>query len=323
MSISIVFLGTPVFSVPCLKALLSAGDIQVLGVITQPDRPAGRGQRLTPPPVKILAESAHLPVFQPKSLRRDNDLLNWLRQQQPDFLVTIAFGQILSQEVLDIPKKGTVNVHASLLPEYRGPNPIQKAIVDGKTETGLTTMLTDIGVDTGDMLLKTVVPITPDLNAQELHDMLSEAAGPLLLDTLRGLADGSIRPEPQDPAQATHAPKAQKEDALIDWSQPAQRLHDRIRGQQPWPGAVTWLDGQPVKILRSRVAEALSSQDEPGRVLETTADGLMVQTGQGALLLLDVQPAGKRVMNARDWANGALRDRTDIRFEMPGRTLNV
>ncbi len=309
MTIRLVFLGTPDFSVPTFQALLDAPDVTVLGVITQPDRPSGRGQKLTPSPVKQLAQKAHLTLWQPKSLRKDEEILAWLQEVKPDFLVTIAFGQILSQAVLDCPTDGTINVHASLLPEYRGANPIQCAIIDGKPETGLTTMLTDIGVDTGPMLLKTTLPIQPEDTAVDLYHRLSQAGGDLLLRSLRGLKDGSITPKPQDHSLATHAPKAKKEDATLDWAQSAHDLHNKIRGQQPWPGATSVFSEQVLKITQSRYLQPSSEPEnelsKPGTILGLSLEGgLQVQTGDGVLELTQLQPPGKKPMSAKDWFNG-------------------
>jgi methionyl-tRNA formyltransferase len=235
--INIVFLGTPAFAVPTLQHLLAQPDMRVLAVVSQPDRPAGRGHQLQPTPVKQAAMAAGVPVHQPQSIRKDEALLATLAALQPDVFVTIAFGQILNQPVLDIPKFGTVNVHASLLPLYRGANPIQMAIIDGQTETGLTTMLTDIGIDTGAMLLKATTPIGPDTTADALANTLSHMGGPLLADTLRQLASGQLTPIPQPHEQATHAPKLAKTDATINWNKSVQQAYNRIRGQYPWPGA--------------------------------------------------------------------------------------
>lgn len=307
--IRIVFLGTPMFSVPCLKDLMAADGIALLAVITQPDKPAGRGQKLTPPPVKTLADEAGVTVFQPQSLKKDTELLDWLRRERPDFLVTIAFGQILSQAVLDIPRYGTVNVHASLLPEYRGANPIQQAVLDGKTETGLTTMLTDIGVDTGDMLLKQTTPIGPDETTGELTIRLSALAGPLLIDTLRGVKGGTVIPQPQDHEKSTHAPKCRKEDARLDWALPAPTLHNRIRGFNPWPMAFGEINGERIKIVQSRLPETETTpQAEPGTIIGVLKDRIRIATGQGAIDVLTLQPPGKKPMNAADWARGALKD---------------
>ncbi|MBK8191059.1 MAG: methionyl-tRNA formyltransferase [Vampirovibrionales bacterium] len=311
MTLRLVFLGTPAFSTPCLQALLDAPDMTVAGVVTQPDRPAGRGQQLMPSPVKIMAQAAGLPVLQPKSLRKDADVLNWIRSQSPDFFVTIAFGQILSQETLEIPRLGVVNVHASLLPAYRGANPIQRAVMAGDPVTGLTTMLTDAGVDTGAMLRRAETVIGPEETAQEVHDRLSSMAGPLLLDTLRGVADGSISPVPQNHEQATHAPKCDKADAAIDWSLSAQTLHNRIRGLQPWPGAVTTFNGQSVKILKTRLPQAEEFVPNwlgmaPGAIVGVSGRTVWIATGEGPLGIALIQPAGKKATPADDWARGAL-----------------
>lgn len=309
----VVFLGTPLFSVPTLKALLASNEVEIIGVITQPDKPAGRGHKLQPPPVKELVEESGIPVFQPKSLRKDTAVLDWLRAQKPDYLVTIAFGQILSQEVLDIPTCGTVNVHASLLPEYRGPNPIQWALLQNKPETGLTTMLTDIGVDTGDMLLKETLPITPEDTLGGLTVKLSEMAGPLLIKTLVGYKNGAVQRTPQPHDQATHAPKLSHEDALLNWGLPAGELQNKIRAQQPWPGTFTFFQGERMKITQSRTPHAEPDSENnlknsvPGAILGIMKEGIRVQTGQGFLEILRLQPAGKKEMSARDWANGALR----------------
>jgi len=332
MNIRIVFLGTPDFSVPCLQAVLAAPEIQVLGVITQPDRPAGRGNKLQPPPVKVVAEAAGLTVFQPQSLKKDTVVLDWLRQQAPDFLVTIAFGQILNQAILELPQRGTVNVHASLLPRYRGANPIQQAIIDGQGETGLTTMLTDIGVDTGDMLLKTALAIGSDDTAVDLHDRLANAAGPLLIDTLTGLVSGTVIPQPQNHDAASHSPKAKKEDALLDWSCSAQVLHNRVRGQQPWPGAVTGFitpqssEPQSLKIIETRLPQGCSIEkpllssatQRPGQVCCWEEGLLLVHTGEGILGIKTVQPAGKKPMPVGDWLNGLkLSDITQLQLNAP------
>ncbi len=302
----VVFLGTPQFAVPTLEALQQAPEIELLGALTQPDRPAGRGQKLAPPPIKTVAESYGVPVFQPKSLKKDPAVLGWLRQQQPDFLVTAAFGQILSQEVLDIPKIGTVNVHASLLPEYRGPNPVQRAILDGKTTTGITTMLTDVGVDTGDILLKAETPIGPNETTGQLTERLAHVGASLLIETLLGMRQGTVQPQPQAHEQATHAGKCHKEDAQINWLEPAERIHNKIRAFHPWPGAYTFLGDERIKLLESRLpnSEEMLKTQQTGAIFDMIKDGIRVQTGQGILEILRVHPPGKREMNARDWWNG-------------------
>ncbi|MBY0402519.1 MAG: methionyl-tRNA formyltransferase [Cyanobacteria bacterium] len=315
--IRLIFLGTPAFSVSTLDALFQHPEIEVLGVITQPDKPSGRGHKLQPTAVKAFTESLDTnkipPIFQPKSIRKDTNLLNWIREQKPDFLVTIAFGQILSQEVLDIPTLGTVNVHASLLPELRGANPIQWAILQNKNETGLTTMLTDIGVDTGDMLFTQKVPISPEDTTLTLADKLSKEAGPLLIDTLFALKNKTIQTIPQNHDQATHAPKRKAEDALIDWNMSAHDLHNLIRAQQPWPGAITYWNQERIKLFQCKPFDLTSIEpdvtSQPGSIISLEKEGMMVQTGSGVLLIKTLQPPGKKEMNARDWANGALKQK--------------
>lgn len=324
----VVFMGTPAFSVPTLEALLADPAFEVLGVLTQPDKPAGRGQQLTPPAVKVRALAAGLPVLQPKRLRTDEETLTWLKTQQAqaadakggiDYFVTVAFGQILSQEVLDIPQFGTVNVHASLLPAFRGPNPIQQAILQGLSETGITTMLTDIGVDTGDMLLVEKLSIGENETTGELAIRMAQAGGPLLTRTLKEHAAGSLTPTPQPHEKASHAPKCEKHQAAIDWTLSAQEIHNCIRAFNPAPGAYAEFQGQGsaqrVKFLGSALESAPSNSEEllksaiPGEILTIIKDRILIKTGENKALnqssilsILEVQPAGKKPMNAADWA---------------------
>ncbi len=305
--LNIIFLGTPDFSVPCFNHCHQSQQLNILAVVTQPDRPSGRGQKLVETPVKQAALAHGYRVYQPSKIRNDEELLATLRDLKPDFFVTIAFGQILSQEVLDIPKHGTVNVHASLLPKYRGANPIQASIVAGETETGLTTMMTELGVDTGPMLLKHTEAIGPTDTSAELFERLSQAGGTLLENSLVALAAGEITPQQQDDALTTHAPKAKKEDAIIDWAQPAQQLDWKIRGQQPWPGASTLVNGEVLKLRRSCMPSAYEydlTDTTPGTVIGPTDSGVLVQCADGPLCLLEVQPAGKATMPAKSWWNG-------------------
>lgn len=309
--IQIVFLGTPAFSMSALKALVADERIQIMAVVTQPDRPAGRGQKLTPPPIKTLADELRLPVFQTQSIRKDEALKAHLKQLAPDFFVTVAFGQILTQEVLEMPKIATVNAHASLLPEFRGANPIQQAILQGKAETGITTMLTELGVDTGPMLLKHTVSIG-EKTMGELTEELSQAAGPLLVKTLTGMVDGIVQPETQPHELATHAPKCQKEDAILNWDESAHQIQLKVRAYNPAPGAATFSDGERIKILKARAyqkpaaaqSEEILKSGQPGQIMAIIEEGLLVQTGQGFLEILSLQPAGKKEMAARDWALG-------------------
>jgi methionyl-tRNA formyltransferase len=311
--IRIVFLGTPAFSLPALQALVDDPRIDVVTVVTQPDRPAGRGQKLTPPPIKVLGEQLGLPTFQTASIKKDESLKAHLKSLAPDFLVTVAFGQILTQEVLDIPKVATVNAHASLLPEFRGANPIQQAILQGKPETGITTMLTELGVDTGPMLLKHVVQIGETETMGELTQRLSDASGPLLVNTLVGMTDGSVQPQTQPHDQATHAPKCAKEDAILNWQESAEVLHRKIYGFNPAPGAATFLGEERIKILRSQKENSKHSINTgaPGQILAIMESGIQVQTGEGDLEITSLQPAGKREMSARDWALGQFKADAD------------
>jgi methionyl-tRNA formyltransferase len=312
--IKIVFLGTPAFSLPSLQTLATDERIEIAAVVSQPDRPAGRGQKLTPPPVKTLADQLGLPVFQTVSIKKDETLKQHLRDLAPDFLVTVAFGQILTQEVLDIPKIATVNAHASLLPEFRGANPIQQAILTGKKETGITTMLTELGVDTGPMLMKHVLTIGEDETMGELTERLSQVGGPLLAETLVGMVNGTVTPEVQPHELATNAPKCQKEHALLNWSESAEQLQLKIRAFNPAPGAASFINGERIKLLRARVyqvpAAAHSEENlkagQPGEILAImdTGAGILVRTGDGILEVSSLQPAGKREMSARDWALG-------------------
>lgn len=313
--IKIVFLGTPAFSTAALQALAQHPAIEIQAVVTQPDRPAGRGHKLTPPPVRTLAESLGLPVFQTASIKKDETLKQHLKDLKPDFLVTVAFGQILTQEVLDIPTRATVNAHASLLPEFRGANPIQQAILQGKSETGITTMLTELGVDTGPMLLKETVPIETMTTLGELTQQLSDFAGPLLVRTLTGMVDGSVKPQLQPHEQATHAPKCQKQDALLDWSEPADLLQRKIRAFNPAPGAVAFFEAERIKILTAKVTDAKAAANleenvnsaEPGQILAMMDSGILVKTGSGLLEVRTLQPAAKKEMSARDWALGVFK----------------
>lgn len=303
----VVFMGTPAFSVPTLNALLADSAFEVVGVLTQPDKPAGRGQQLTPSAVKVRALEVGLPVHQPKRLRKDEDVLAWLKAHNADYFVTVAFGQILSQDVLDMPKYGTVNVHASLLPAFRGPNPIQQAVLQGLSETGITTMLTDIGVDTGDMLLVEKVAIGENETMGELAIRMAATGGPLLTRTLKEHAAGTLKPTPQPHDEATHAPKCEKADAAIDWSLTAQEIHNRIRGFNPAPGAYAEFAGQRVKLLQSTLlkSEENLKTGAPGEIVSIMKDRIIVNTGPGStswLSITEVQPAGKKPMNAADWA---------------------
>ncbi len=300
----IVFLGSGSFATPCLEALLDAGH-DVAALVTQPDREKGRGQALAPPPTKPVAERRGLPVLQPRRVR-EPEAQEALRRLAPELQVVVAFGQILPRSVIDIAPRGTVNVHASLLPRLRGAAPIQWAIANGETETGVTTMLIDEGLDTGPTLLSRATPIGPEETAAELEPRLARLGAELLLETVRGLEEGTILPVPQDHGRATLAPLLKKEDGRVDWSLPAARVASRARGFHPWPGAFTFHDGRLVKVLRVREAPGAGAGVEPGTVKAVTGDGVTVACGDGtAVRLVEVQPESRRAMPAAAWAAGA------------------
>ncbi|PLX80970.1 MAG: methionyl-tRNA formyltransferase [Desulfuromonas sp.] len=294
-----VFMGTPDFALSTLQGLIDAG-CQLVGVYTQPDRPKGRGKQLAAPPVKELALSHNLPVFQPVKLRQP-EAVEELRQLAPDLIVVVAFGQILPKSVLEIPAHGCINVHASLLPKYRGAAPINKAIIDGATETGITTMYMDVGLDTGDMLMKQSLSIGPNETAGELHDRLALLGRETMLETLQQLCAGTLQREVQDDSQSNYAPMLKKEDGCLDWSGSATDLHNQVRGLDPWPGAYTRLDGELLKVARTQVAEG---KGLPGSVLSATPDGIEVACGAGSLLVGNLQLAGKKRLAAGDFLRG-------------------
>ena len=298
----VVFLGSGAFAIPSFEALLAAGH-DVVALVTQPDREKGRGREVAPPPLKPVAERSRIPVFQPRRIK-DTAAQDALRALVPDAQVVVAYGQILPLPVIEIPRLGTVNVHASILPRYRGAAPIQWAIANGETETGVTTILIDEGLDTGPTLLTVATPIAADERAAELEPRLARLGAALLLDTLHGLEVGSLVPFPQDNARASHAPLIRKEDGQIDWTWPAATIANRVRGFHPWPGAVTAFQGRPLKVLRAKAAE--NGTGEPGTVLAADRDGILVACGEDTRLrLIDVQPESRKAMTAAAFAAGA------------------
>jgi len=305
--VNLVFLGTPEFAVPTLDRIVAAGH-RVLEVITQPDRPKGRKQELTPSPVKAAALRHGLPVYQPERIRRPESVEH-LRALKPEAMVVVGYGQIIPQSIIDIAPLGIVNVHASLLPELRGAAPIQWSIARGYAVTGVTTMRIDAGLDTGDIVDRWETPIGPDETAPELSARLAEAGADLLVRTLVKLADGSAHPQPQDNARATLAPILKKEDGRIDWTFPAQSIHNLIRGFQPWPGAQTTFRGQSLHLWRSRMASKTWSLP-PGALVHDA--GVFAVGGDGASLeLLEVQLEGRKRMDAEIFANGHRLTQTD------------
>lgn len=305
-----VFMGTPDFALHTLQGLIDAG-CNMVGVFTQPDRPKGRGKQLAAPPVKELAQKYGIPVFQPTKLRNPEAVAE-LETLKPDLIVVVAYGQILPKSVLDIPGHGCINVHASLLPKYRGAAPINKAIVDGETETGITTMYMDVGLDTGDMLVKNALPIGADETAGELHDRLALLGRQAMEETLARLCAGTLRREIQDDNQSTYAPMMKKEDGRIDWSRSAQEIHNQVRGLDPWPGAYTTFNGELLKLAGTRPLKATSGQ--PGTVIDAGKNGVCIACGSGSLLIHELQLAGRKRLKAEDFLRGCSLTNKD-RFE--------
>lgn len=298
----LVFCGTPQFAVPSLERLVAAGhDVQL--VVTQPDRPQGRGMELTAPPVKQTALRLGLPITQPEKIKKNHDFRLRLTAIQPDAIIVVGYGRIIPDWMLQLPPYGNINVHASLLPKYRGAAPIQWAIANGEAVTGVTTMRIDEGLDTGDILLKREMPIAPSDTAVTAAPRLAELGAELLVETLKQLQQGTLQPVPQDDSQATLAPILKKEDGMVDFSRTATELHNRLRGFQPWPGAYTHFRGKNLKIVAAHVAQA--SGQIAAAELQVSGDMLFAGCGKGtALQLLQVQPEGKKAISARDFISG-------------------
>lgn len=297
-------MGTPAFAVPCLQALHDGGH-EVIAVFTQPDKPKGRGNRLTPPPVKVLAEKLGIPVYQPERIRKES--VGLMEELAPDLCVTAAFGQILSQRLLDIPHLGCINVHASLLPRHRGSAPINWAILQGDEKAGVTTMMMARGVDAGDMLLKCETPIRPGETAGELTERLSQLGAPLLMETLKALENGTLRRIPQDENEMTYDPMLDKRMGIIDWTRDARDIVNQIHGLNPWPGASTAIPGETVPAPRLKLhrAEEAEGTGQPGEVLQADAkQGLVIACGRGAVRIRQLQAPGGKPMEARDYLRG-------------------
>jgi len=294
-----VFMGTPDFALQTLQGLIDAG-CKMVGVYTQPDRPKGRGKQLAAPPVKELAQKYDIPVYQPLKLRQPEAVAE-LEALAPDLIVVVAYGQILPKSVLEIPAHGCINVHASLLPKYRGAAPINKAIIDGETETGITTMYMDVGLDTGDMLVKKTLAIGPEETAGELHDRLASLGRETMEETLRQLCAGTLQREVQDDEQSTYASMMKKEDGRIDWNRSAQEIHNHVRGLDPWPGAYTTINGELLKLAETspEAAEGLA-----GSVIAADKNGVCVACGSGSLRIQQLQLAGRKRLAAADFLRG-------------------
>ncbi len=299
-NLKIVFMGTPDFAVPCLKTLNE--NYEVIAVITQPDRPKGRGQKLTPSPIKEYALEHNLTVLQPEKIKT-SETEEQLKKLAPDLIVVVAFGQILSKAILDIPQLGCINVHASLLPKYRGAAPIHWSIINGETKTGITTMYMDVGLDTGDMILKEEVSISAKMNTGELHDTLMNIGAKTLLQTIKQIAEGSVVRNKQNDAEASYAPLLTKDLERINWLLPAQEIYNLVRGLNPWPVAFSIFKGKKLKIWQTKVIDNVTI-GEIGTVLSLTETGFTVQTGKGILEILELQPESKRKMTAKDFVCG-------------------
>ena len=298
----VVFFGTPAFAVPTLEALLASRHT-VVGVVTQPDRPRGRGKRVSDAPVKAVATASGLPVIQPDRLR-DPAVLDTLRGWQPDLGVVAAYGKLIPDEVLNLPRHGMINVHASLLPKYRGAAPIHRAVIDGEPETGVTIMRVEKMLDAGPMLAKVTRSIGPEDTSDLIEPDLARLGASLLVDVVDQLAAGTVQEEPQDSTLCSYAPKLTKEEGLIDWTLPASHVHNRVRGLYPWPHAYTFLDGTRIIVLKTRVEEA-ATDAAPGTIVDIERDAVHVATGhRGRIALEKVQLEGGRPLTVREFLAG-------------------
>ncbi len=295
----ILFMGTPEFACPTLQLLMERGE-NVIAVVTQPDRPKGRGQKEEPPPVKLLAQQHGIPVFQPLKVRTPESVAR-IRELAPELIVVVAFGQILPQSLLDIPPRGCINVHSSLLPRYRGAAPLNWVIINGESETGVTTMLMDAGLDTGDMLLVKRTPIDPEENASSLHDRMALLGAEALAETLDLLTAGKLVPVKQDDSRTCYAPLMKKETGEIDWNKTPLQIKNLVRGVTPWPGAFTRLNLLLLKVYRVRIAQG---SGEPGVVLAAGKEGIEVACSEGSIIIEELQLEGKKRLAARDFLAG-------------------
>ncbi len=299
--IKIVFFGTPDIGLKSLEYLHNSDKIEVLAVVTQPDKPAGRGHKLQASPIKIYAQEHNLPIFQPTSIRKEPEILEALKKLEPDFFVTFAFGQILSQEVLDIPKYETINLHASLLPRYRGANPIQRAIINGDKETGICTMITELGLDCGDICQKLVIPISDTMNCEELWNEIAEKSPQMIEETLIGLVEKTLIPTKQCEDGICMANKLKKEECEIDWCKTNIEIHNLVRGVCRCPSAFFYYKDKLIKVIETT---PVNEEIPTGIIRLNSKDGIDVGCGIGAIRLLKVKPEGKGEMSARDWFNG-------------------
>ncbi|MGL5757161.1 MAG: methionyl-tRNA formyltransferase [Paraclostridium sp.] len=297
----IVFMGTPEFAVPCLQKIIDEGH-EVLAVVTQPDKPKGRGKKLSMPPVKELALKYDIEVYQPLKAREES-FVNKLKEINPDLIVVVAFGQILPKSILDIPNFGCVNVHASLLPKYRGAAPLNWVIINGEEKTGVTTMYMDVGLDTGDMILKSEIPLDDEITAGELHDKMMIDGANVLKETIQLIAQGKAPREKQNDDETCYSPIMDKSLGNIDWSKSAKDIHNLVRGVNPWPSAYTTYGDQTMKIWKTKVLDK-NSDKTPGSILNVDKDGLDVCTGQGVIRISEIQMSGKKRMIVSEYIKG-------------------
>ena len=307
--INIIFFGTPDIGLKSLEYLFNSDKINVQAVVTQPDKPSGRGQRMTMSPIKKFAIEHDIPVYQPKSIRKEPEIIEELKKFNTDFFVTFAFGQILSQDVLDIPKYETINLHASMLPKYRGANPIQRVIIDGEKETGICTMITELGLDCGDICMKLPIDIDDEMTCEDLYNKIAQESPTMIEETLVRLVEKTLVPTKQDENGVCIAPKLQKEECRIDWSRSAKDIHNLVRGVCRCPSAYFVLNDKIIKVIKTRVVEMTKPMSEYqnlfcGTVIARQKDGIEVLTGNGVLKILTVKPEGKGEMPAQDWING-------------------
>ena len=298
---NIIFMGTPEFSVPSLQKLIN--EFKVSAVFTQPDRPKGRGKNIAMSPVKELAVSYNIPVYQPLKLKNNYEMIELIKDIKPDFIIVVAFGQILPKEVLEIPKYGCINLHASLLPKYRGAAPINWCIIDGETKSGNTTMLMDVGLDTGGILLTEETDLPSEITAGELHDILMNSGGELLVKTIHGIVAENLQPVKQESGVSSYASMLNKEMAKINWENSNNNIHNFIRGLNPWPIAYTHYENKVMKIYKSKVIDEKSNKSI-GTIIEVSKEGLKVSTGSGVLLIEEIQFPGKKPLKVKDYIIG-------------------
>ncbi|MBE0068321.1 MULTISPECIES: methionyl-tRNA formyltransferase [Thermoanaerobacterium] len=298
---NIVFMGTPEFAVPSLEKLIEFGH-NVMLVITQPDKPRGRGKKISYSPVKECAIKNNIDVFQPQKLKNNKEVFDKLRKLNPDLIVVAAYGKILPEEILQIPRYGCINVHASLLPKYRGAAPINWAVINGEKETGITIMYMEKGLDTGDILLQKSIPILEEDNSETVHDKLAVLGGNALIEAINKMVDGALKPVKQDDSKATYAPILEKSIGLIDWQKSAVEIKNLVRGLRPWPVAYTYYKGNMLKIWAAEVY-SYEGKEKPGTVI-TTGSALIVKCGKDALKILEIQSEGKRRMTVEEFLRG-------------------